>query len=125
MQIRTKTLLAALKDVAWADGVLRPQEARFFLDVISQLKLPAEDAAQIFRDVLSDEPSTNTNASALDDDDKKWVLGFGYLMAAADGDVDAKELAVLRGLADRFGVTWDRAEALFTEARSVDSIVSK
>ena len=118
MNTRTRNLLAALKDVAWADGVLRPQEAGFFVDVVSRLELTSEEAAYVYRDVLLGD-SAKADALSLEDDDKRWVLAFGYLMASADNDVDDREIAVLLSLAGQFGISSDDAQRIFADARSL------
>lgn len=120
---RTRSLIATLTEVAWADGILRPQEAAFFVDVVSRLELPAEEEALIYRGVLSG--STDTDDAVLDADDRRWVLGFGYLMAAVDGDVDPREIAALQLIAARLGINSDEAQALFADARSLASLVPK
>lgn len=119
MSDRRACLLTALGEIAWADGVLRPEEAKFFVDVVAELGLPGDEVVTIYRDVLVPGPIAELDISELDDDDRRWVLGFGYLMAGVDGHVADEELAVLRGLADRFDITWDDAKALFEDADSV------
>lgn len=111
--------MQALSQVAWADGVLKPSEAKFFTDVIVGLEAGPEVAAEAFGVALRPGSVDDLNLSELDDDDRRWVLGFGFLMAKADGEVADSEMEVLRSLAGAFGVEWSAAEALFAEAETM------
>jgi tellurite resistance protein len=119
MSDRRACLLAALGEVAWADGILRPDEAKFFVDVVAELDLPLDEVSGVYRNVLVPGPVAELEIAELDDDDRRWVLGFGYLMAGVDGEVADTELAVLRELAERLGIAWDDAQALFQDAESM------
>lgn len=120
---RASCLMSALAEVAWADGVLRPEEARFFVDVVKQLGLTEDVAAVTYELVLTAQTVEGLDLRLLDRDDRRWVLGFGYLMSAVDGDVTATEIAVLQDLARRLGVPWVEAETLFQEAESLRPMV--
>lgn len=124
MTTREHWLLSALAEVAWADGVLKPQEARFFVDVISQLSLPADAASALYHDILAPSAGPSVDATKVDEDDRRWILGFGHLMSACDGDVSPAEVEVLRSLAERLNVPWDHAELLFKEAETILPLLS-
>ena len=119
LKAREYWLISSLGEVAWADGVLHAREARLFLEVIAGLDLPEKLIADVYRAVLNPDARTLLDPSQLDEDDRRWILGFGYLMSAADGDVSDVELSVLRGIAKRLDVPWDRAERIFQEAEQV------
>jgi uncharacterized tellurite resistance protein B-like protein len=121
---RWRVLLAVLRDVAWADEVLRPSEARYFVDVVSRLDISFEQAAFIYREVLSCDCEnlgslSIEDAAFLDEDDKRWLLAMGYLMASIDATVDPEELVVLRKLATSLGVDWSEAQRVFSSAMEV------
>lgn len=118
MTTRYEVLMNALSSVAWADGVLRPDEAQFFVEVVSQLGLPPEEAALVLQSVLAPRGVDDLDTAVLDEDDRRWALGFGYLMALSDGSVADTELNVLRTLAKCLEVAWTEAEELFAEVRA-------
>lgn len=113
------SLIAALSRVIWADGVLRPEEGRFFVDVVKGLKLPVDVASDIYRRVLTPDTSHTCDVSSLDEEDRRWILGFGFLMSIQDGEVADSEIAALRTLADEFGIGWDKAQQIFEEAEAL------
>jgi uncharacterized tellurite resistance protein B-like protein len=123
MPTREHCLLSALAEVAWADGVLKPQEAQFFVDVITQLALPADAAAALYRDILATDAPASLDPIHVDEDDRRWILGFGHLMSACDGEVSPSEVDVLRSLARRLGVSWEEAQALFKQADTIRPLV--
>ncbi len=122
--VTNTNLLTALGAVAWADGVLRPEEARFFAQVVAGLDLDADREAAIFRQLLVPPPIAALDLTELDDDDRQWLLGFGYLMASADGEVAPEEMAVLEALAKRVDIAWEDAQKLFEEAESIKPAVT-
>ncbi|MCU0654641.1 MAG: hypothetical protein MUF64_04920 [Polyangiaceae bacterium] len=100
-------LIAALGLVAWADGVLMPGEARFFLQVIDGLQLPPDERAAALRSVIVPVAGVQElPAAELSAADQRQVLRFAYAMASADGAISDAELGVIRELGQRFGVSW-------------------
>ncbi|MAQ19800.1 MAG: hypothetical protein CMN30_33985 [Sandaracinus sp.] len=118
MADRRIMMLACLSEVAWADGVLKPTEAAFFVEVVDGLGLTGSMAIGALRQVLLP-ASAELDLAILDGDDRRWVLGFGYLIAAADGDVSRDELDVLETFARRFGVSSAEAQTIFEEGMAM------
>lgn len=120
---RGQVLMTILSRVAWADGVLRPREAAFFCEVVDGLGLEPEARATALRAILDPSADAPVETGTLDEDDRRWLLGFGFLMSKVDGEIHESELAVLRSLASRFGVSAEDTERVFTEADSLRAMV--
>lgn len=100
-------LIAALGLVAWADGVLMPGEASFFLQVIDGLQLPPDERAAALRNVIVPVAGVKAlPAAELSAADQQQVLRFAYAMASADGTISDAELGVIREIGQSFGIPW-------------------
>jgi tellurite resistance protein len=106
---RTSLMIAALAQVAWADGVLRPGEALLFQTVIGDLELSDREIVELWKLVMSPPAIEGLDWSLLVREDAENLLRFSYQMASSDGFVCDEELSALRGLAAALGVEWTEA----------------
>ena len=111
---RAELLLTALAHVAWADGVLLPAEAQFFLSVLRGLELPSTRQARFMANLLHPPALTALPWEIVDKKDCHWLLGMGYQMAAADGHVSPAETDALAAIAQAAGISWAEAEVEFS-----------
>lgn len=100
-------MIAALAQIAWADGALLPGEARFFGEVIDGLELPPDELLAAWRSLTGPprglQPLPPPELTAQD---QRQVLVLGYAMAQADGSISDEELGALRALGQSFGLAW-------------------
>ena len=116
---REYVLLTALAEIAWADGVLHRREARFFKGVLEEVGLKKEHSADVFASILDPNTKGMLASDIIDEEDKRWIIGFGYLMAAADGEVNSKEMDVIRRFADEFGFDEATVENIIQQAETL------
>ena len=119
MTDRRISALTVLGLVTWADGVLHPEEARFFVEAVNGFELPNDDKVKAYREILIPPDIGKLDVSGLDDDDRRWLLLMGYVMASVDGHVAPEEFDMLRRLSDLFGVDWNEARALFRDGDAI------
>ena len=111
-------LIRALAVIAWADGVLRPGEADFFLGVLRGLDLTDETEKETLAAVLRPGSPDDILKVHYDEEDRRWVIGFGYLMAAADGEVCSEEMDALKQIGAEFDLEPGEVERILEEART-------
>jgi uncharacterized membrane protein YebE (DUF533 family) len=97
--------LIALAAVAWADGSIAPEEADSLRSAAQQLGLGPQD-----RDAVEDALSRHIDAAEVETvrmnrPTRLFVYAAATWMATVDGHVSEAEIAVLRLLGDRLGLS--------------------
>lgn len=89
-----------LEAVVTADGVIRPEEREFVRRAATRWKLPEPDAPLSLRDL----GSTTQALRSLDPTAQTRVLALLVDAAAADGELDPREHALLLAAAASLGI---------------------
>jgi uncharacterized tellurite resistance protein B-like protein/GTPase Era involved in 16S rRNA processing len=106
-------LVTVLLGVMLADGTITDEEKQRWQKTITQF-IPPEDNARQFTQLLSKGIRQNqiykkvnellTLTAPLSESERLLLIGFGYEMSAADGDMDAREKKYLEAVANRLGI---------------------
>lgn len=106
-------LVTVLLGVMFADGTITDEEKQRWQKTISQF-IPPEDNARRLTQLLSKGIRQNQIykkvnellmlTAPLSESERLLLIGFGYEMSAADGDMDAREKKYLEAIANRLGI---------------------
>lgn len=126
-------LVTVLLGVMLADGTVTDEEKQRWQKTITQF-IPPEDNARRLTQFLSKGIRQNqiykkvnellTLTAPLSESERLLLIGFGYEMSAADGDMDAREKKYLEVIANRLGINLRHLavlEAGFTHQGTVET----
>jgi len=113
-----KRVFLALAAVAWADGKVEPDEADAIVRAAIDSGLELDEIAEVEAAAASPIQLSSVDVPNMSKEDRLFVYGVACWIAEIDGELDAKEAAVVSELGETLGIPEKlraRAEALVTE----------
>ena len=121
MDAKSREIVKSLAEMAWADGVLSPEERTLLLKILIEAGTNPEDADEIERliaapsaDILS-EPAQLSRAD-LDHDGKRNVMRALLIMSLMDGVLSFAEFGQLERVAVELDISAEELDSLRAEA---------
>lgn len=115
--------MKVLSAVMWADGVLQAEELDFWKKITTLDLGLSEKQSKEIESWLEEGPKLDIIGSEITDpDEQHFVLRQAMIMSMIDGEVDERELKIIRHLADEFDVSDSLLEDIESEAKDLLNI---
>jgi tellurite resistance protein len=122
-ELKVSNIFAYLKVLAammWADGVLKPEEVELWKKITSMDLGLSEKQSLELEEWFKEGPNLNIIGSEITDDrEKNFVVRQAMIMSMIDGEVDPKEIELVRYLADEFDLSKDDLNSIEREAKKL------
>jgi tellurite resistance protein len=122
-ELKVSNIFAYLKVLAammWADGVLKPEEVELWKKITSMDLGLSEKQSLELEEWFKEGPNLNIIGSEITDDrEKNFVVRQAMIMSMIDGEVDPKEIELVRYLADEFDLSKDDLNDIEREAKKL------
>jgi uncharacterized tellurite resistance protein B-like protein/GTPase SAR1 family protein len=127
-------LVTILLGIIFVDGIVAEQEKQRLLTTLYRFSKPESDVRRLTHlmikgikenQIYKKVDNLVTVSSSLSDSEKLLLIGFGYEISAADGEIDSREKQYLEIVAKKLGIDkkyFEVLEAGFTNQNIVDSI---
>jgi uncharacterized membrane protein YebE (DUF533 family) len=114
-----KEAFLAITAVAWADGLLRKNEAAGLLKAARDVGLEGDALAEVESAVREGVDLDQVDLSSLPGSEQARTYAFAMWLAKIDGVVNTDELAALRRLGERLGLPEQKLKACASAAFDV------
>jgi tellurite resistance protein len=104
------SMFRALAAVAWADGVMKPAESDALVRAARSAGLSAKEIAAVEQSTRQHVSLEEIGDLGLDQDQAEYLFTLACMVSGIDGDVDAREVAILTQLGKRLGLGEDALE---------------
>lgn len=120
-----KDVFVALAGVAWADGEMKPNEARLLVRAASAAGVGGADLEAVERAAKSQDGAKRAPKLAASPEEAEFVYALACALSASDGNVDEAEREAIAALGDKLKIPFDAraraATASVAVAKSLDA----
>ncbi len=122
-ELKISNIFAYLKVLAammWADGVLKEEEIELWKKITSMdLGLSSKQSKEL-EDWFKEGPNLSIIGSEITDNkERSFVLRQAMIMSMIDGDVDPKEIELVKYIAEEFDLTKEELNVIENEAKNL------
>ena len=105
--------------IAWVDGSIGKMENAILATLFNNVELSPEIREEVHEWFDAAPPDPDWEAAGSNAETRDLLLRQVYLVAAADGNVDASEFSMLQGLREKLNVDDDAFNAMAQEIEKI------